>query len=71
MSGSGVGDVTCIPYPTNNDNVSEFEEIFVLDLRASDEELIDLDDAFDATVVVITDNDSKSSSVGIRMASAG
>ena len=71
MAGSDVGDVMCVPYPTINDNVSEFQEIFVLDLRASDEDLIELDDAFDATLVVIIDNDSKSCSVGTRMASVG
>ena len=48
-------------------NVKEYDKIFVLDLRSSDEVEIDLDDTFDVTEVTIIDNDSKFSSMGTRM----
>ena len=70
-AGSGMGDQTCFNYSTIDDTVTEYQELFVLDLISSDIDQLEPDDSTDATVILIIDNDSKFSLVGTKRSHTG
>ena len=65
-AGAGVGNPTCVQYPTTDDSRTDSAKVFILDIVSMNTGQLIPDCAKNSTVVRIVDNDSKSSSVGTR-----